>query len=78
MRELRGAGAVVVKHVGMDDNPADLFTKVLNRNTFEKHRRTILNTTAGDIIESARAARAKYDPPPEAEAVAPAAAKEPA
>ena len=43
MRELRGAGTVVVKHVPTEFNPADLFTKVLGRQEFEKHRRTVLN-----------------------------------
>ena len=39
MRELRGAGVVNVKHVTTDLNPADIFTKVLGRHAFEKHRR---------------------------------------
>ena len=49
------------RHVGTDDNLADIFTKVLPRRSFEKHRRTILNTAGGDIVESLRAARCKYD-----------------
>ena len=65
MRELRGAGVVNVKHVGTDFNPADIFTKVLGRQVFERHRRTILNVAASDIIESMRAAREKHDPPKE-------------
>lgn len=44
MRELRGAGRVVVRHIPGDTNPADLFTKILARQTFEKHRKTVLNT----------------------------------
>ena len=36
MRELRGAGVVVVKTVPTEDNPADLFTKVLIKQAFEK------------------------------------------
>ena len=44
MRELRGAGVVTVEHVATDKNPADLFTKVLSRQVFEKHRATVLNT----------------------------------
>lgn len=44
MRELRGAGRVTVKYVPTDDNTADLFTKVLNRQPFEKHRKRILNS----------------------------------
>ena len=61
MRELRGAGVVTVKHVGTEVNPADLFTKVLARQGFERHRRSVLNLAAHDVIESKRAARVKYD-----------------
>ena len=45
MRELRGAGLVTVEHIPTDVNPADLFTKILSRQVFEKHRRTVLNLT---------------------------------
>ena len=49
MRELRasdrGAGVVVVRHIPGDTNPADLFTKVLAKQPFEKHRKTVLNTS---------------------------------
>ena len=45
LREMRGAGLVTVVHVRTEDNPADIFTKILPRQTFEKHRRTILNLT---------------------------------
>ena len=45
MRELRGAGIVTVKYVPTDDNTADLFTKVLTRQPFEKHRRRVMNLT---------------------------------
>ena len=48
MRELRGAGTVTVAHVPTDDNPADLFTKILARGPFEKHRATVMNTKADD------------------------------
>ena len=37
MRELRGAGIVNVIHIPGDSNPADLFTKILSRQPFEKH-----------------------------------------
>ena len=63
MRELRGAGVVTVKWIGTEFNPADLFTKILPRQPFEKHRRTVLNIAASDAIESQRAARDKHDPP---------------
>ena len=43
MRELRGAGVVTVKYVPTDENTADLFTKILSRQPFEKHRKTVLN-----------------------------------
>ena len=39
MRELRGAGQVVVRHIPGETNPADLFTKILSRQPFEKHRK---------------------------------------
>mgnify|MGYP003941231743 CR=1 FL=1 len=45
MRELRGKEVVTVKYVPTDDNPADLFTKVLSRQPFEKHRRKVMNIT---------------------------------
>ena len=46
MRELRGAGIVTVELIPTADNPADLFTKILSRQVFEKHRRTVLNLAA--------------------------------
>ena len=48
MREMRGAGLVTVRYVPTDENTADLFTKVLDRQPFEKHRRTVLNLAAGE------------------------------
>ena len=46
MRELRGARLVEVKHIGTDDNSADMFTKVLTRQPFEKHRKYTMNLGA--------------------------------
>ena len=43
MRELRGAGLVTVKYLETAENTADLFTKVLQRQPFEKHRKVVLN-----------------------------------
>ena len=43
MRELRGARLVEVKHLGTDENSADMFTKCLTRQPFEKHRKTVMN-----------------------------------
>ena len=57
MRELRGAGRVVVKHIPGETNPADLFTKILPRQTFEKHRKTTLNLPGDTGIEHARCVR---------------------
>ena len=54
MRELRGAGRVVVRHIPGETNPADLFTKVLSRQPFEKHRKTVLNLPGDTGIEHAR------------------------
>ena len=56
MRELRGAGRVTVRHIPGETNPADLFTKVLSRQVFEKHRKTVLNLPVpGDTgVEYAR------------------------
>ena len=41
MRELRGAGVVTVRHIPGTENPADIFTKTLSRQVFEKHRKTL-------------------------------------
>ena len=54
MRELRGAGRVTVRHIPGETNPADLFTKVLSRQVFEKHRKTVLNLPGDTGIEHAR------------------------
>ena len=51
MRELRGEGRVVVRHIPGESNPADLSTKILSRQPFEKHQRFVLNTPADDGME---------------------------
>ena len=56
MRELRGAGFVNVRHMPGESNPADLLTKVLSRQPFEKHRKFILNLPADHGVEQARRA----------------------
>eukprot|EP00966_Prymnesium_polylepis_P141431 3266109-Prymnesium_polylepis.1 len=43
MREMRGAGEVTVRHIPGEINPADLFTKVLTKQPFERHRKTVMN-----------------------------------
>ena len=52
--------------VSTDLNPADLFTKVLGRQPFEKFRRMILNLAAGEAVEQLRRAKdsATSTPPP--------------
>ena len=58
MRELRGAGVVVVRHISGDSNPADIFTKELSRQPIERHRKTVLNLPGGSSLEAARMAAA--------------------
>ena len=43
MRELRGAGKVQVKHLPTEANTADMFTKILGRQPFERHRAYAMN-----------------------------------
>ena len=51
MAELCGAGEVTVDYVPTDDNLADLFTKILSRQPFEKHRKTVLNLPGDTDME---------------------------
>ena len=66
MRELRGLGVVDVRHVRTEDNPADIFTKILSRQVFEKHRATILNLDARHAFDRSRqlAAATSANPAP--------------
>jgi hypothetical protein len=57
MRELRGAGKVTVRHIPGDSNCADLFTKILTRQPFEKHRKVVLNAPGDTGVEHARRVR---------------------
>ena len=45
---------MTVKYLGTEENTADIFTKILDRQPFEKHRKTVLNTAANDGVPSAR------------------------
>ena len=53
MRELRGAGVVTVRHIDGVSNPADLFTKILTRQSFEKHRAFVLNLPGDASVDHA-------------------------
>ncbi len=55
MRELSGAGVVKVKYVATDENTADIFTKVLSRQPFEKHRNVVMNLPGGSGLDKALA-----------------------
>ena len=48
VRCLRDHNIMIPVHVNTHDNLADIFTKVLSRQPFEKHRRTVLNLPAGE------------------------------
>ena len=58
MRELRGKAIVKVGYIPTDENTADIFTKVLDCQPFEKHRRTAMNlpVPGGSGLEKAQAA----------------------
>ena len=60
MRELRGAGVVRVRHIAGDSNPADLFTKILTRQPFEKHRKFVLNLPGNSGVDQTRADAARH------------------
>ena len=52
MREMRGAGLVQVRYVPTGENTADLFTKILSRQPFEKHRKVVLNLPASMVSDT--------------------------
>ena len=54
MREMRGAKIVTVKYIPTNENTADLWTKVLARQLFEKHRRVAFNLGAFDGLMASR------------------------
>ena len=51
------AGVVTVRHIPGDTNPADMFTKILPRPTFEKHRKFVMNLAGDTGVEYARRQR---------------------
>ena len=54
MRELRGSGLIDVHHIAGDANPADMYTKILSRQLFEKHRKVVMNLPGDTGAEHAR------------------------
>ena len=50
-------GRVQLKHIPGETNPADLFTKILTRQPFEKHRKFVLNLPGDTGVEYARRQR---------------------
>ena len=60
MRELRGQGVVQVLEVSTDDNPADLFTKVLKGSALIKHRKTCVNLP-GDLGQDRMTGRSRRE-----------------
>jgi hypothetical protein len=54
MRELRGADIINLRKIPGEVNPADLFTKILARQLFERHRKVVLNLPGDTGMEHAR------------------------
>ena len=46
-----------MQYIPTDENTADLFTKVLKRQPFEKHRKVVLNTGAGESNDEVKQQR---------------------
>jgi hypothetical protein len=42
VRKLQAQGIVSVKHIGTDDNTADIFTKSISAEAFARHRATLM------------------------------------
>jgi len=57
MRELCGLGVVTVAHVPTAENLADLFTKVLDKQPFDKHRKFVHNLSGDTGASYARRAK---------------------
>jgi len=57
MRELHGLGVTTVAHVPTAENPANLFTKVLDKQPFEKHRKFVHNLSGDTGAHYARRAK---------------------
>ena len=51
MRELNGAAVVKVNYVMTDDKTSDIFTTILTRQPFEKHRDMVMNIYGGRGLE---------------------------
>ena len=51
MREMRGAKMVTVKYIPTGDNTTDMWTKVLSRQPFEKHRRKAFNPFRALLVQ---------------------------
>ena len=54
---MRDAAIVKVQYIPTDENTADLFTKVLKRQPFEKHRKVVLNSSAGESTDEVKRQR---------------------
>ena len=55
MRELRGAGVVNVILVTGDTNPADMFTKIVSKQLFDKYRKFVTRRARGAVVDEHRA-----------------------